>query len=101
MMWEGLSALLLFAGALLGLAGAMGLHRFPDFYTRLHALGMTDSLCAFLVLAGLALQEGLTLASLKLGLIFGFLFFTNPTSSYALGHAARQAGLPPMETKHD
>jgi multicomponent Na+:H+ antiporter subunit G len=82
-------------GALLGVAGGIGIHRFPDFYSRLHAVGITDTLCAALFLLGLGLQAGLSLTSFKLFLIFVFLFFTSPTASHALANAARHGGLKP------
>ncbi len=88
-----LSGLCLILGGTLGIIGGLGIHRFPDFYTRLHAVGITDTLCAFLILFGLALQAGLTFISVKLLLIFVFLFFTSPTASYALGNGARHYGL--------
>lgn len=90
-----ISALLLGAGALLGLAGGIGLLRFPDFYTRMHAASVTDTLCAALILAGLALHFGPTLASAKLALIFLFLLFTSPTATHALGKSALRSGLMP------
>ena len=83
------------AGALLSLIGGIGMHRFPDFYTRMHAAGTTDTLCAALLLLGLGLQAGLTLVSFKLLLIFGFLLFTSPTSTHALANAAEHGGLKP------
>lgn len=90
-----LSAILLSFGLTLSVIGGLGLHRLPDFYGKLHANGITDTLCALLILLSLALQFGLSLASAKLALIFFFLFFTSPTSSYALGHNAWQWGLKP------
>ena len=84
------------AGALLGVVGGVGMHRFPDFYTRLHAVGITDTLCAALFLLGLSLQAGLSLASLKLFLIFVLLFFTSPTASHALANAAQHGKLKPV-----
>ena len=84
-------------GALLGVAGGIGIHRFPDFYSRLHAVGITDTLCAALFLLGLGLQAGLSLASFKLFLIFVFLFFTSPTASHALANAAQHGGLKPQQ----
>ena len=83
------------AGALLGVVGGIGIHRFPDFYSRLHAVGITDTLCAALFLLGLGLQAGLSLASFKLFLVFVFLFFTSPTASHALANAAQHGGLKP------
>ena len=85
------------AGALLGVVGGIGIHRFPDFYSRLHAVGITDTLCAALFLLGLGLQAGLSLASFKLFLIFVFLFFTSPTASHALANAAQHGGLKPQQ----
>lgn len=90
-----LSGVLLLAGCSLGVIGALGVIRFPDFYTRMHAAGVTDTLCAGLFFGGLAIQFGLTLASAKLLLIFLFMLFTCPTSTHALAKAARHGGLEP------
>ena len=90
-----LSWICLVFGGILGIIGAIGMHRFPDFYSRLHAAGTTDTLCAFLFLLGLGFQAELTLASLKLFLIFAFLFFTSPTASHSLANAAILGGLKP------
>ncbi|AFV00990.1 monovalent cation/H(+) antiporter subunit G [Simiduia agarivorans] len=90
-----LSWILLLTGGALGILGGIGIHRFPDFYTRLHAGGITDTLCAMLILTGLALQAGWSLAAFKLGMIFMFLFFTSPTASHALASAAMHSGLKP------
>ncbi len=95
MMIDILSWVCLFAGGLLGIIGGIGIHRFPDFYSRLHAAGITDTLCAMLILFGLGLQAGFTLAAFKLALIFVFLFFTSPTASHALANAALHSGLKP------
>lgn len=92
---EVLSWICILAGAFLGIVGGIGIHRFPDFYTRLHAAGITDTLCAALFLLGLGIQAGLTLVSFKLLLIFGFLFFTSPTASHALAYAALKGRLKP------
>jgi len=90
-----LSWVLLVSGGLVGVVGAIGIHRFPDFYSRQHAAGITDTLCAMLVLLGLVLQAGFNLAAFKLVLIFMFLFFTSPTTSHVLANAARHSGLKP------
>jgi multicomponent Na+:H+ antiporter subunit G len=90
-----LSWALLLAGGLFGVLGGLGLLRFPDFYTRLHAAGVTDTLCAMLIIAGLVLQAGLGLLSLKLVLILLFLLFTAPTATHALARAAMVDGLQP------
>lgn len=90
-----LSWVCLVSGGLLGVIGGIGIHRFPDFYSRLHAAGITDTLCAVLILLGLGLQAGLSLDAFKLFLIFVFLFFTSPTASHALANAAMHGGLKP------
>lgn len=90
-----LSWILLLGGGLVGILGGVGLLRFPDFYSRLHAAGMTDTLCALMIIAGLILQSGFTLLSLKLALILLFLLFTSPTASHALARAALTDGLKP------
>lgn len=95
-----LSIILLLTGGFFGLIGGLGLIRFPDFYTRLHAAGVTDTLCALAIIAGLALQAGLSLLTLKLALILLFLLFTAPTASHALARAALVDGLEP-EVEND
>lgn len=90
-----LSWVCLITGGGLGIIGGIGIHRFPDFYSRLHAAGTTDTLCAMLILVGLGLQAGISLETFKLFLIFVFLFFTSPTASHALASAAMQGGIKP------
>ncbi len=92
---EILSWLLLLAGSGFIVIGSVGLLRMPDFYTRLHPVGITDTMGAGLILAGLALQAGFSLVLVKLVLIFVFLMFTSPTASHATARAALAAGLKP------
>lgn len=99
MMLDILSWICLSLGGALGIIGGIGMHRFPDFYTRLHAAGTTDTLCAALFLLGLGLQAGLTITSFKLFLIFVFIFFTSPTASHSLANAATLGGLKPKLDK--
>lgn len=99
MILETLSWVCLLLGAALGIVGGIGMHRFPDFYTRLHAASITDSLCAALFLLGLGFQAGLSLATLKLFLIFIFIFVTTPTASHSLANAAMHGGLQPKSYK--
>lgn len=93
-----ISGVLLLAGAAFGVIGAVGLLRFPDLFARMHAAGITDTLCALLILAGLALQVGFSLALAKLGFILLFLWFTSPTATHALAKAARHGGEEPQVT---
>jgi len=91
-----LSWLLLISGSAFALIGAVGLIRFPDVYARIHAAGMTDTLGAGLIFAGLMVQGGFTLVTVKLALTLIFLLFTGPTSTYALANAAYSRGLQPL-----
>jgi multicomponent Na+:H+ antiporter subunit G len=90
-----ISAMLLAAGTFFVFVGGVGVMRMPDFYTRMHAASLTDTGGAALIIAGLLLQGGLTLAPVKLLAIFLFLFLTSPTASYALANAALLSGLKP------
>ncbi|MFI2809971.1 MULTISPECIES: monovalent cation/H(+) antiporter subunit G [Microbulbifer] len=90
---DGLSGLLLALGCLFMVSGAVGLLRFPDFYTRMHAAGVTDTLATFLIVCALMLQAGWSLALFKLGLILLFIFFTSPAASHALAKAAQHSPL--------
>ncbi len=87
-------ALLLAGGALI-VIGGIGLIRMPDFFTRLHCAGIVDTLGTGLVVAGLILQAGMTQVSIKLVLILVFVFFTSPTATHAVAHAALAGGLKP------
>ncbi|MDZ7736913.1 MAG: monovalent cation/H(+) antiporter subunit G [Gammaproteobacteria bacterium] len=90
-----ISGIFLISGGVFGILGGIGLLRFPDFYTRLHAAGITDTLCAFLIIVGLVIQAGLALVSIKLMLILVFMVFTAPTASHALARAGLAAGDDP------
>lgn len=83
------------AGALLCVVSAIGVLRFPDFYTRLHAASITDTSGAALLLIGMALMAPHWLILVKLLCIFIFLFLTSPTGTHALANAAHVAGLQP------
>ena len=87
---------LLLGGAAFILIGAIGLLRFPDFFTRLHAVSVCDTMGAGLILAGLMLQGGLSLVTVKLILMFYFMIFTGPTAVHALADAALQGSLKPL-----
>lgn len=93
---EVLSWGLLLSGGFFLLVGGLGLLRFPDFFTRLHAVGVTDTLGSWLVLAGLMMQSGLNQTTCKLALIGLVFLFTSPTGSHALAKAALHGGTKPM-----
>jgi multicomponent Na+:H+ antiporter subunit G len=89
------SAGLLAGGAFFSVVGGIGLVRMPDFYTRMHAASVTDTLGAGLILLGLMLQAGLTLVSVKLLMIGLLTLLANPTATHALARAALISGLAP------
>lgn len=93
MILEIMSFIFIGLGCSLGLIGGIGLLRLPDTYARLHAVGVTDTLCTFLILFGLSLQADSYTSVAKLTLIFLFLAFTSPASSYALANNAWRWGL--------
>jgi len=87
------SSVLLIAGVFFGLSGAIGLFKLPDFFTRVHAASVTDSIAAILIIVGLLLQTSFDLNTAKLLFILTFLMITSPTSSHALAKSARHGGL--------
>ncbi|MCB2055676.1 MAG: monovalent cation/H(+) antiporter subunit G [Geminicoccaceae bacterium] len=92
---DAVTALFLLAGCILLLIGGFGLLRLPDAFARLHAAGMIDTLGLALILVGLMFQAGLTLVTVKLGLIAVFVLYTSPVVSHALARAALAGGFRP------
>ncbi len=88
-----LSWVLLLAGSLLCVVGAIGMLRFPDVYTRAHAAGINDTLGAGCILLGLMLQAGVTLVGVKLFMIALFMFIVGPVTGHALLKAAYAHGV--------
>jgi multicomponent Na+:H+ antiporter subunit G len=94
---EVLSWVLILAGSAFVIIGGVGLLRLPDFYTRIHAAGITDTLGSWLIVAGLALHEGFTLTTAKLIMLLFLLLLTSPLASHALAKAAYLRGLDPLQ----
>lgn len=92
---------LLTLGGICVLIGGIGALRMPDLFTRMHAASVTDSIGAILVLCGIMLQAGLSLAAIKLAAILLFLLLTSPTASNALAAAAMIAGHKPGIELHE
>jgi multicomponent Na+:H+ antiporter subunit G len=88
-----LSWLFILGGSIFCLIGGIGILRMPDFYTRGHAAGLTDTLGAGLILIGLIFQAGLTLVAVKLSMVFFFLYVTSPTATHALFKSAYAGGM--------
>lgn len=88
-----LSAFMLYAGVFFFAVGVVGLMRFPDVYTRLHATTKCDTLGAGLMLIGLMLQGSPTVA-VKLLIIIILLWITNPTAAHVIARAALCCEIP-------
>ncbi len=91
------SWVLFLVGGAMVVIGAVGLVRFPDFFTRLHAAGVTDTAGAELIIIGMMLQSPSWLQVAKLGFIGVFLLLTSPVATHALAHAAWMTGFKPMQ----
>jgi multicomponent Na+:H+ antiporter subunit G len=82
-------------GAFFFFAGTVGLLRFPDVYTRLHALTKADGLGVGLTVLGLALQAESWLSVLKLLLIWLLVMFSSATACHLVARAALRSGITP------
>jgi multicomponent Na+:H+ antiporter subunit G len=105
MVLDGIVILLLICGLVFFTGGAVGILRFPDFYTRLHPAGKMDTLGSFLMVLAVALFNlhefswGAVLTSLKILLIVLFIFILNPTATHAIVDAGFRAGMRPWTKK--
>lgn len=93
---DALSWICLCGGGFFCIVGAAGMLRMPDFYTRMHAASVIETLGVGLLLAGLMLQAGLTLVTVKLIVIGLLVMFASPTASHALARAAKVRGVEPL-----
>ncbi len=97
---EILSWIFIIGGAGFLIVGSIGVIRFPDFWSRLHAAAIIDSAATALFLLGMIMQSGLTLVTVKLALIGLFLFITGPTATHAVANAAFVSGSRPLGVEH-
>lgn len=86
----------LLAGGFFCIVGGIGLIRMPDFYTRMHAASVTETLGAGLILLGLMIEGGISLVTAKLLMIGLLIFLTSPAATHALAKAALIRGLQPL-----
>jgi multicomponent Na+:H+ antiporter subunit G len=91
-----ISWIFLLLGSFFCLTGAAGLLRFPDFFTRIHAASITDTLGASCVLIGLMLQAGWGIVLGKLIIILLFSLLAGTTASHAMAKAALKSGMKPQ-----
>jgi multicomponent Na+:H+ antiporter subunit G len=95
-MIDALAALFLLAGSGFFLAGTLGLLRFPDVHSRLHAVTKADNLGLGCIVAGLALESDSVILACKLVLVWPLMLVASATVSYAIAARARQLGrIPP------
>jgi len=87
---DGLSIVAICAGAFFYLAGTVGLLRFPDAYTRLHALTKADNLGLALVVFGLLPQMDGVLAALKLLLVWLLVMLSSAAVSQLIARSQRR-----------
>ncbi len=89
-----ISTMFLAAGAFIMITGTVGLLKFPDFYTRIHATGKCDTLGQILIIVGCMIYEGFTFITIKLLLVTAFYLFAGPAGCHALMKAAYVTGVP-------
>ena len=88
--------ILLGLGSFFCVVGGLGLVRMPDFYTRMHAASVTDTLGAGFLLLGMMVVAGFSLVTVKLVIIGFLIFFTSPTATHALAKAGMHRGIVPL-----
>ena len=98
---QAIAIMLMVGGIFFLTVSAVGLLRFPDFYTRLHAVGKSETLGTILLLAGLAVYNGWELSTAKIVLILVFVLVANPTATHAISQTALHCGLQPWTRKKD
>jgi len=79
------------------IVAAIGVIRLPDVFSRSHAVSLTDSLGAFLMLVGIALHEGLGANMLKILMVLALLYILNPVIAHATVRAALRSNLKPWK----
>lgn len=91
------SIIFILAGLFFLIVAAIGVIRLPDVFSRSHAVSLTDSLGAFLMLVGIALHEGFSMTVLKILAVLALLYLQNPVIEHATIRAALRAGLKPWQ----
>ena len=91
---EMIAALLMGLGLIFLVGSMIGMLRLPDFYSRVHASGNSETLGTMLVFFGLAVYNGVSITSAKLLIILMFIFVGNPIGSHILTKAAYKTGHP-------
>jgi multicomponent Na+:H+ antiporter subunit G len=96
MILELIGCCFLVAGSIFSVIGGIGIVRLPEFFSRIHGGGITDTMGAGLVIIGLMFLAGPSLITFKLAVILFFLTVTSPSSCHALAKSALTHGLKPQ-----
>lgn len=96
-MFDVVAAVLMLSGAAIAVIAAVGLHRLPDVYARMHVATKPATLGIALSLAGAALRAEHASTATKLGLAIVFQLVTTPVAGHLLGRAAHAARVPQSE----
>jgi len=86
---EMVTTVALLVGAFFFFAGTVGILRFPDALSRLHAVTKADNLGLGFVVLGLAFQTGTVLGVAKLLLIWLLVLIASATSCYLIARGVR------------
>ena len=87
---EVITVILLLAGCFFFLAGTLGILRFPDIFTRLHALTKADNLGLGFIAAGMVLHFASPWAAIKIFLIWFFTLLASSTSCYLIARFQKE-----------
>ncbi len=94
------STVLLLTGAVFFIAGTIGLLRFPDVYSRLHALTKCDNLGLGFIAVGLAIQSSSWWSALKMLGVWGLVLLASTTAAQLIARRAWRAGVEPRKDTH-
>ena len=93
------SIVFILVGLFFLIVAAIGVIRLPDVFSRSHAISLTDSLGAFLMLVGIAFQVEISKNMLKILAVLALLYIQNPVIAHATIRAALRSGLKPWKRK--
>ena len=94
-----ITIVLLLAGTTFFVAGTVGLLRFPDLFTRIHALTKADNVGLGLVAFGLVFQAGSVWIAFKLITIWALILLASSTTGHLVARAALRRGIRPWTSR--
>jgi multicomponent Na+:H+ antiporter subunit G len=89
-----ISGVLLLVGLFFALTTVIGIFRLPDFYSRCHTSGNSETLALLLICAGFIVQTGFQVLSIKIVILFIIICFCNPIGTHILAKTAHRSGYP-------